>query len=405
MATGTKQTGKSAKSVEPSAKAFCEFFAGIGLVREGLRDSGWRCVYANDIDRKKQQQYLAHFGDEHFHLEDVRETERVLSEIPGSPILATASFPCIDLSLAGHWRGFEGKHSSTFFAFADVLEAMGGRRPKLVMLENVGGFLTSHEGKDFASVIASLSNLGYFVDSFVIDAKFFVPQSRLRVFVIGVHKSIVDKCKVVRSDGTALDRWNIAIRRAGILRPARLIRLMEEIEIPTGWIATPISQPPATREHLREFIDVDDGQDWWDEDQVEKHYDMMSDLHKAHVDELLQDKESIHVGTIYRRKRHGKTRAETRFDGLAGCLRVPRGGSARQIVIVLDRGKLRIRWMSPREYARLQGVPDFPLVGRQNQQMAGFGDAVCVPVIRWIDQQVLTPLYESVTMKVATLTK
>jgi DNA (cytosine-5)-methyltransferase 1 len=53
--------------------------------------------------------------------------------------------------------------------------------------------------------------------------------------------------------------------------------------------------------------------------------------------------------------------------------------------------------MSPREYARLQGAPDFPLVGRSGQQMAGFGDAVCVPVIRWIDQQVLTPLYEAIT--------
>ena len=51
--------------------------------------------------------------------------------------------------------------------------------------------------------------------------------------------------------------------------------------------------------------------------------------------------------------------------------------------------------MSPREYARLQGVSDFPLVGRPNQQMSGFGDAVCVPVIRWIDEKVLTPIYES----------
>ncbi len=98
----------------------------------------------------------------------------------------------------------------------------------------------------------------------------------------------------------------------------------------------------------------------------------------------------------FRRKRSGKTRAEIRFDGMAGCLRVPRGGSARQIVIAIDRGKLRIRWMRPREYARLQGAPDFPLVGRANQQMAGFGDAVCVPVIRWIDRQVLTPLYEAI---------
>ncbi len=264
------------------------------------------------------------------------------------------------------------------------------------MLENVAGFLSSHQGKDFESVVASLASLGYFVDAFVLDAKYFVPQSRVRVFVIGVHKSVVSKCDVIQQSDGALDPWNTAIRGAGAIRPSRLIRLMEQIAIPTGWIATRITPPPTSRVHLREVIDVDDKQEWWEKPQVDKHYESMSDSHKSQVDELILDKKSVHVGTIFRRKRFGTTRAEIRFDGMAGCLRVPRGGSARQIVIVIDRGKLKIRWMSPREYGRLQGAPEFPLVGRPNQQMAGFGDAVCVPVIRWIDQQVLSPLYESI---------
>ena len=91
----------------------------------------------------------------------------------------------------------------------------------------------------------------------------------------------------------------------------------------------------------------------------------------------------------------GKTRAETRFDGMAGCLRTPKGGSARQIVIVVDKDRLRMRWMSPREYARLQGADDFPLVVNTIQNLYGFGDAVCVPVIRWIDKHVLTPVFEA----------
>lgn len=390
-----------AKSEKPGrekqcAKTFLEFFAGIGLIREGLSDSGWNCVYANDIDPKKEEQYVARFGGEHFHREDVKKTQAILDVISENPVLATASFPCIDLSLAGHWRGFEGEHSSTFFAFADVLAAMKGRLPKLVMLENVAGLLSSHNGKDFSSVATSLANLGYFLDSFVIDAKYFVPQSRVRVFVIGIHESVIGKCESVRSNEGALPLWNGSCRRIGNLWPARLAQLMETIELPTGWIVTPIEQPPTVRQHLREFIDLDECQEWWDSAQVAKHFDMMSDLHKSQVNLLMQDKHSIHVGTIYRRKRYGKTRAEIRFDGMAGCLRVPRGGSARQIVLVIDNGKLRIRWMSPREYARLQGTPNFPLVGRPGQQMAGFGDAVCVPVIRWIDQQVLTPLYEAI---------
>jgi DNA (cytosine-5)-methyltransferase 1 len=378
------------------AKTFCEFFAGIGLVREGLQASGWQCVYANDNDPNKEMQYHARFGDDHFHLEDVRETGRVVSEIPGSPALATASFPCIDLSLAGHWRGFKGEHSSTFFSFADVIAGLGQRKPRLVMLENVGGFLTSNDGKDFAAVAQTLSSLGFALDAFVLDAKYFVPQSRVRVFVVGIDKSVLPKCHVTRSSGGALDPWLSAITRSPKLRPHRLVQLQKSIDLDTEWVAVPFTPPKERRQHLREFIDLDDSQEWWDAAQVKKHYEMMSDLHRAQVDELLRDKQSIHVGTIFRRKRYGKTRAEIRFDGMAGCLRVPRGGSARQIVIVIDKGELKIRWMSPREYARLQGAPTFPLVGKPNQQMWGFGDAVCVPAIHWIDKNVLTPLYEAI---------
>src|SRR5450432_774384 len=88
-----------------SSKTFCEFFAGIGLVREGLASSGWTCVYANDISAKKQELYEGRFGTGHFHLADVWDTDAVQAQIPERPFLATASFPCVDLSLAGHWRG------------------------------------------------------------------------------------------------------------------------------------------------------------------------------------------------------------------------------------------------------------------------------------------------------------
>jgi DNA (cytosine-5)-methyltransferase 1 len=121
---------------------------------------------------------------------------------------------------------------------------------------------------------------------------------------------------------------------------------------------------------------------------------MMSDRHRKLVDELVANR-GLHVGTIYRRVREGSQRAEVRFDGVAGCLRTPRGGSAKQIVIIVDRGQVKMRWMSPREYSRLQGAGEFPLVGDRIQQLFGFGDAVCVPVIRWIDRHVLTPLFES----------
>lgn len=375
-------------AIRPPAKTFCEFFAGIGLVREGLEASGWACAYANDIDAKKQHVYQARFGtSDHFHLADVWQTEQVVGRIPGRPALMTASFPCVDLSLAGHYRGLGGEHSSTFFGFARVLEAMAGRRPPLVMLENVPGFLTANGGRDFATVARSLAGLGYWLDTFVLDACHFTPQSRPRVFVVGLVPEL--------GPAEAPRRGRLwADDEPGVLRTDPIVAFKRSLDLPTGWVTLPLPDPPERQVALADLIDVDDGQAWWDGAEVSRHYRMMSDLHRRQVDALLAAGRRW-VGTIFRRIRQNVMRAEVRFDGLAGCLRTPKGGSAKQIVIAIDAGKLRMRWMSPREYARLQGTPDFPLVGTTIQQLWGFADAVCVPAIRWIDRHVLSPLYET----------
>ena len=179
-----------------------------------------------------------------------------------------------------------------------------------------------------------------------------------------------------------------------ILRPQALTQLMGTIALPTGWVPLDLPYPSSRKNTLEDFIDLDEDQEWWDETQVQRHYHMMSHRHRHQVDLFLASKISF-VGTIFRRVRRDGQRAEARFDGLAGCLRTPRGGSGRQIVVVVQDGRLQMRWMSPREYARLQGVSDFPLQRRRNQLLFGFADAVCVPAIRWIDRHVLTPLYEA----------
>jgi DNA (cytosine-5)-methyltransferase 1 len=361
-------------------------------VREGLAASGWECVYANDIDPKKQEMYQGRFGkSDHFHLGDIWKTEEVIERIPGRSPLMTASFPCTDLSLAGHYRGLEGEQSSTFFGFAKVLEAMEGRRPPLIMIENVNGFLSSNKGKDFATAAQCLAELGYWLDVLVLDACHFTPQSRPRVFVIGVSDEYKPPLNVEPSDG-----WLWPAEKAGPLRPDPVIQFKHRLELPTGWLTLPVPNPPENTTPLSALIDIDDAQEWWEEAEVQRHCEMMSGLHRRKVDEIRSSKKRW-VGTIFRRIRQKKMRAEVRFDGLAGCLRTPKGGSARQIVIVTDNRKLRMRWMNPREYARLQGAPDFPLVGTPIQQLWGFADAVCVPAVAWIDQCVLTPLYESIS--------
>ena len=375
--------------VLPIRKTFCEFFAGIGLVREGLAASGWECVYANDIASKKRDSYEARFGKaDHFHLGDVGDTDAVVARIPGRPTLATASFPCIDLSLAGHYRGLEGVHSSTFFGFAKVLEALEERRPPLVMLENVPGFLSSNKGRDFATIARRLADLGYWLDAFVLDARHFTPQSRPRVFVVGMIEGLKPKEEPSRG-------WLWPVEESNVLRTEPIVRFKETLKLPTGWVTLSLPVPPERKGSLADMIAVDDRQEWWEEAQVRRHYEMMSPMHRRRVDEILESNRQW-VGTIFRRIRLKTMRAEVRFDGLAGCLRTPKGGSAKQIAIAIDAGKLRMRWMSPREYARLQGVPDFPLVGTTTQQLWNFADAVCVPAVSWIDRHVLTPLCRSI---------
>lgn len=386
--------GLAVTATVPS-KRFAEFFAGIGLVHEALKHSGWVCVYANDIDPKKEAMYKAQFGPSpYFHREDIWQTRRIVEAIGAGPFLATASFPCTDLSLAGRWEGFDGEHSSTYFGFVQVLHALGRNKPRLIMLENVTGFLTSKDGADFVNAVSTLAAEGYWIDAFVLDAKWFVPQSRPRVFVFGFHESLSsDRLLREGSGGLLGDGWQAAIDAGGALRPDSLVRLMRRTRLQTGWATLALRPPKQVQYELAAVIDIDEKQEWWDKATTDKHYKMLSELHLREV-ERRRSVGGVHVGTVFRRCRHDEMRAEVRFDNLAGCLRTPRGGSARQIVLVIDNGTVRFRWMSPREYARLQGAPDFPLAENTIQSLFGFGDGVCVPVIQWIDENVLTPIFE-----------
>ncbi|MEO8433839.1 MAG: DNA cytosine methyltransferase, partial [Pyrinomonadaceae bacterium] len=130
---------------------FYEFFAGGGMVRAGLGKE-WRCLFANDFDHKKNRAYRENWGDAELKTDSVDSLESC--DLPGQAHLAWASFPCQDLSLAGAGAGLKGKRSGTFRPFWTLMEALveEKRAPLLIVLENVCGTLTSHEGKDFSTI-------------------------------------------------------------------------------------------------------------------------------------------------------------------------------------------------------------------------------------------------------------
>jgi DNA (cytosine-5)-methyltransferase 1 len=380
----------------PTRELTCiEFFSGIGLTHMGLSSRGWKCVYANDIEPKKKHMYEDYFGPaNYYHVEDVWRTTEILNRIPSEGVaLATASFPCVDLSLAGNLKGLSGSQSGAFHGFIKVMKNLRrqGRAPKAVLIENVLGFLTSHDGKFFRVVLQALADLGYFVDAFVVDAKHFTPQSRPRVFVVGFEESLIPVNRYqpyLFSDGLSENPQAVE----GAMRPRRLLEKLGTTKLKSGWVPLYLPNLPKENRGLYKCIDTDNFQDWWDEKRVKKHLAEMHPRHLRRISLLKQGAETS-VGTIYRRVREGKSRSEIRTDGLAGCLRTPRGGSSRQIVFTAGQGKIRMRWMTPREYARLQGCPDYPINVDRNDALWGFGDAVCVPVITWIAENVLSQLF------------
>ena len=361
-------------------KTFLEFFAGIGLIRWALEREGWRCLFANDIDESKRITYAANFPAAHYVVGDVGELDA--TQVP-SALLATAGFPCTDLSLAGAREGLRGSESGSFWGFTQVLESMGENRPPLVLIENVPGFLTSHKGADFRAAVQELNRLGYRCDPFLIDASCFVPQSRVRLFIVGA----LDRFSLMPPFSESV-LFSQESHRSRALANA----ILRNTDL--KWSIKSLPSLPAIVSSLSDVVETLPKNDpaWWSGDRVNKLMSQMNETHLGRVESRRASTTTFHA-TAYRRMRNGVSTAEVRDDGVAGCLRTPRGGSSRQIFVVAGCGTIRARYMTPREYARLQGVSDdYVIPGRSNQGLFGFGDAVCVPVIRWIAQNYLTPL-------------
>lgn len=368
-------------------KTVAEFFAGIGLMRMGLEQAGWRVVWANDIDADKMNMYRGHFSDAdaHFHLGDIHEIEP--DDLPNVD-LATASFPCNDLSLAGARRGLAGQHSGAFWGFVDAMKGLGRRRPCMVMLENVAGFLTSNDGNDFRDACLALNELGYAVDAFIVDAALFVPQSRQRLFLIGKQ----EKGKKARVAETP-SFYESQCRPTAL---ADFILWHPEIH----WSLRNLPTIPATKTALADILDDVPANSayWWNRERAEYLLGQMSERHRAVADKMIAGNRTAY-GTVFRRVRNGRSMAELRTDGVAGCLRTPRGGSGRQILFAAGRGRYAVRLLTPRECARLMGADNFRITVPLNQALFGFGDAVCVPVIRWIAENYLNPTLKEIHAK------
>ncbi|PZQ61407.1 MAG: DNA (cytosine-5-)-methyltransferase [Phenylobacterium zucineum] len=348
------------------------------MARLGLGER-WSCAFANDFDPVKSATYRANFPDAADHFREGDVWALTPDDLPGQADLAWASSPCQDFSLAGARAGLGGGRSSAFFGFWRLMEALDdqGRAPGVIVIENVTGLLTSRGGADFAALGRALSGRGYRFGALEIDASVLLPQSRPRVFVIAAR----DVPAGLVGDSPFHTR---AVRAAQAALPA---------DVAAGWVWWRLSGPPARNTDLAAILEPDAAVAWHTPAQTARLLSLMGPLHRARLDAVA----GRAVGAVFRRTRieDGRRvqRAEVRFDGLAGCLRTPRGGSSRQAIVVVEGGRVRSRLVSPREAARLMGLPDgYRLPATTTGALHVAGDGVAVPVVRWLADQLLDNL-------------
>ncbi len=342
-----------------------EFFAGSGLVAYGLKGL-FSPVWANDVSEQKADVYTANFGSSHFHLGDIKEVRG--ATLPYAH-LSWASFPCQDLSLAGSIGGINARRSGLVWEWLRVLGEMP-KKPRLLLLENVTGLLSVGKGENFRILHAALSERGYKSGAIVLDAATFLPQSRPRVFVIAVAKD----CAIPSGLTDVEPNW---------LHSKATAELGDTLP---DWIWWKADRPPRTELRVEDIVDKGVP---FDKDDVlrlipEKHMEKLSRFDTIYA-------------TGFRRTRHGEQQLELRCDGIAGCLRTPEGGSSKQFLVMKRGSELHARLLTVREVARLMGAPDhFILPGTNNDGYKAMGDAVALPVARFIGENFLIRIAEAI---------
>jgi DNA (cytosine-5)-methyltransferase 1 len=374
------QVAKSAKASPAQTPTALDFFAGSGLVRVGL-EPDFRTVWANDNCPKKAAVYTANFGPSDFLLGSIESVKG--EQLPQSE-LAWASFPCQDLSLAGNLKGMKaGTRSGLFWEWIRIIDELceERKRPRVLVAENVVGFLVADEGAHFRAAYDALRKRGYRAGAVVVDARHFLPQSRPRAFLIAASEEI-------ELEGLVQAGASEPYHTPGVVRASAAVNDRE-------WVWWSLPLPHARVKRFEELCERDAPCD--PPARIEALRGLLSPVNRNKLEAALVSARFL-VGTGYKRTRPvvGKKRQqrlELRFDGIAGCLRTPEGGSSRQMVVIVERGKVRTRLMTARECARLMGAPEtFELPGSYNDGYRAMGDAVAVPVTRWLSKHIFAPL-------------
>ena len=310
---------------------FIDLFAGIGGIRLAFQNNGGKCVFTSEWDSFAKKTYEANFGEVPFG--DITEISE--KEIPDHDILL-GGFPCQPFSIAGvskknslgRQHGFLDKTQGTLFF--DIARIIEHKKPKVFMLENVKNLVSHDKKKTFKVITETLTELGYSLHYKVLDAKYYVPQHRERIIIVGFNKSVFNE--------------------------------QENFEFP---------KPPDVELALREIL----------EKKVDDKYTLSDKLWN-----YLQEYKKKHQA-----KGNGFGFGLTDLNGVSRTLsaRYYKDGAE---ILIPQKGKSPRR-LTPRECARIQGFPDnFIIPVSNNQAYKQFGNSVAMPLIQAVGKNIVKEL-------------
>ena len=325
---------------------YFDLFSGIGGFHLGMQQAGHQCVGACEIDRYARQVYGKHFPDVTIW-EDATKLDP--AELPEFDCLV-GGFPCQAFSIAGKRRGFDDTRGSLFFEIARIAKE---RRPQYLLLENVKGLLNHDEGRTFRVILSTLQELGYDAEWQVLNSKYFVPQNRERVFIVG-HLGGFSGGKIFPlGDSSKIPNGSLRATPEG--RP----RLQ-------GQYSTSLQTTPnkGTSTYISAAVTATYWKGWSGDRQL-----------------IAEPKTKSELYYIRNTNANMKQRHQSREDSWT----IQTSGNEFGIG-----DGTRIRRLTPLECERLQGFPDnWTAILSDTQRYKCCGNAVTVPVVRYIAEHLV----------------
>ncbi|MBP7172699.1 MAG: DNA cytosine methyltransferase [Cloacibacterium sp.] len=308
---------------------FIDLFAGIGGFHLALNSMGAECVFASEWDKYAVETY-----EQNFHLKPFGDITKISEkDIPTHDILC-GGFPCQAFSISGKQKGFEDTRGTLFFDIARITDF---HKPKVLFLENVKNLAKHNEGKTLKIITNSLQELGYSVFTKILNSSNFgLPQNRERIYIVAFHNSLnSNSFKFPVPPNT----------------PICLDQLLE-------------NEPKNAKIIERNDIEI------------YKNYTVSNSL----LSEMEVLNKPIQIGKV---NKGGQGERIYHTLGHAITLSAYGGGVGSKTGLYLVNGK--IRKLSPRECARVQGFPDnFVLNSSNTQAYKQFGNSVSVNVLQYI---------------------